>query len=562
MRDSERLIIALGGIDDDIIENTARFLGYEKTSKSGFSRRIIAIALAAALVLSLGIVAYATGFFGLRGRIVKDTRDNTPVNTIAPAESSTEPENGWIAPNGYADSPEAQAFAKWSTYYNENAAKYAVNNEPLRDHYAGFYGAFNDIMREELLSIADEYGLELHSERRTPMTNDEFYEITGISSPFIKKDNVYWQCIYIYEDGSFHIDGRTEIDGEELGFQIILSFKGTLAASGLYVRGLDYEEWILPLGDTTLELALKNTEFGSRGFIMFTGENNFITINVTTNACTIGKTHLDTLAEIIDYEALASASAEPVFPSEEAHVAEAEAGLLTVETLMSSPEYVASVAFQRAFNEWYDENGRISAKNRDNGYTAGQYDKGYYGSFPCGKGDLDELMASLEKEYSLTAPSSVKAIFNGSWIDPAVILEAPIWFEKRPELLGTAGANEGWDMIGCEAFLDYEPSCFICWDNGAWRVDNVIFVPYGCINPVLRAIQDPTANCWPYDTACGAQVLICESGDYVYPELSESHILYDTGTGYVVIASGYGVDDNEAEILQHFADKIDFTKIH
>lgn len=115
-------------------------------------------------------------------------------------------------------------------------------------------------------------------------------------------------------------------------------------------------------------------------------------------------------------------------------------------------------------------------------------------------------------------------------------------------------------MIGCEAFLDYEPSCFVSWDNGAWRVDNVMFVPYGSINPVLRAIQDPTANCWPYDTASGAQVLICERGNYTYPELSESHILYDSGTGYVVIVSGSG-GDNEVSHLEQLADKVDFSKI-
>ena len=234
--------------------------------------------------------------------------------------------------------------------------------------------------------------------------------------------------------------------------------------------------------------------------------------------------------------------------------------LLTVEELMNSPEYLASVGFQRAYNDWYDENGRIAVSNRNNGYVKGQYDKGYYGDFPCNRGNLDETMASLASEFGLTPPSTSRAIMKGSWVNPENMLET-MWSEGQLETLGAASTKDGWDLIGCEPFLDYDPQTFVRWDNGAWRVDMICYVPYGCINPVLRAIQDPSARCWPYNAASGVQVLICERGRTLYPEISESHILFDTGTGYVIIVSGSAAKDNDVVTLEHIADSIDFTKI-
>ena len=60
------LIEATGQIDDIIILEVTSTMkkSVNHTSKS-YKKRIVTFALAAALILSLGVVAYATGFFGL-----------------------------------------------------------------------------------------------------------------------------------------------------------------------------------------------------------------------------------------------------------------------------------------------------------------------------------------------------------------------------------------------------------------------------------------------------------------------------------------------------------------
>lgn len=517
MHKSERILKAIGNIDEEIVETVSRKQGYLGTRNAQpYNIRVVSrIFVVAALLAALFTVsAYAMGWFGLSAWL-------TPWTAVEGTEESVKHENdetdaGFIAFNAYANSPEAMAGAEWMSFrlnYDwplSPEESRAWEEEHADDPAMLYYGAFDDVSYAKLYEIIEKYGIELHTAAVTPQSEEMFFDVTGLE-PFLVEAQLLAPHV-VYEGGSFTVEATFE----EGTIRLNRGAKGALIPGGFYLRDAgNYEEWQTRTEDgivINFAQGKERDEYeGYTGFMFCEVGEYLISLHYNVPQGESFYSSAEILSAKILFSELSKGNTDlGLVLNYKAHAAEREPGLLTVEALMSSPEYIASVAFQRAYNEWYDENGRIAVANRGNGYTAGQYDKGYYGSFPCGKGELDELMDSLEKEYSLQAPSSVEAIYNGSWIDPGKMLE-PMWFEERYEPLNPATENDGWEMIGCEPFLDYEPTSFICWDNGAWRVDNVIFVPYGAINPVLRAIQDPTANCWSYNTDCGAQVLFARA---------------------------------------------------
>ena len=78
----KNIILALNGTDDAFLEETARKLGYNSEMKERIvpmtnynrrrSRRFVSILIAACLLLSLGIAAYASDYFGIRALLIKE----------------------------------------------------------------------------------------------------------------------------------------------------------------------------------------------------------------------------------------------------------------------------------------------------------------------------------------------------------------------------------------------------------------------------------------------------------------------------------------------------------
>ena len=79
---NKKILLALNGADDIFLEETACKLGYNTETKERIVpmtdyrkrtfRRFVPILVAACLLLSLGIVAYATDLFGIRALLIKD----------------------------------------------------------------------------------------------------------------------------------------------------------------------------------------------------------------------------------------------------------------------------------------------------------------------------------------------------------------------------------------------------------------------------------------------------------------------------------------------------------
>ena len=80
MLNSEKAILAMNDVDDNYLEYAREMLGYKAEVKirSTIKRRILTIALAATLILSLGIAAYAANLFGLRELFATSTRGEMP----------------------------------------------------------------------------------------------------------------------------------------------------------------------------------------------------------------------------------------------------------------------------------------------------------------------------------------------------------------------------------------------------------------------------------------------------------------------------------------------------
>ena len=566
MYKSERILKAIGNIDNEIIEKVSQKQNYFRVndSQSSTIKRIGSVILIAAVITGLfTVTAYAMGWFGLSARVT--TADPPQPRQTEFSAETEERAGGYITFNGYADTPEGKASAEWTNFILNHKSPSSPEESRAWDdiHYndpSVFYGVWDDDALNNLNEITRKYKLTLHTKRITPRTTDLFYEVTGLQ-PFLPNETQL-SVLYVYEDGSF----SAEAELLDSWIRMDRGTKGVLCPTAFYLWDTGkYEEWQM----TTTEGFVVNIaqdkeidEFGGyQGWVFSETGDYLITLQYHVPHGETAHSSVEALIEQISLDELGKGHTD-LSPALDTTPTEAkpEGTLLTVERLMSSPEYLASVTFQRAYNEWYDKNGVIAVSNRNNGYVKGQYDKGYYGSFPCKKGELDDLLQTLAESYELTPPRVTKAVFMGSWVNPETMLET-MWSETRLEPIAPASTEDGWAMIGCEPFLDYDPLAFICWDNGSWKVDTIIYIPYGCINPVLRAIQDPTAQNWPYNTACGAQVLLCESGVSHYPELSEAHILYDTGTGYVVVDTGFGSGDNEVASLEQLANRIDFTKI-
>ena len=104
MYKSERMMKAIGDISDDKIEKASRALGYQKEGRRMSHApvqmgRLLSIAAVVALILALGVTAYAANLFGLRELFANSNRGDMPeeaANLIV-SQSAEVKGDGWSA---------------------------------------------------------------------------------------------------------------------------------------------------------------------------------------------------------------------------------------------------------------------------------------------------------------------------------------------------------------------------------------------------------------------------------------------------------------------------------
>ena len=569
MRDSERLIQAIGNIDDEIIDQVSREFarGERETSRKRSAAKIRRIFLLAAAIAALLVAtAYAAGWFGLRTRVI-------PPETAGPQSQES---SGGISRNAYADTPEGRAVMEWAQFQsaylaeehdfsNENDVSW-LNGDGKQEKYYYMYGAFDRTMMDKLLEIRDKYGITLHTDMVTPPNNSYFFQITGLE-PFLLTEGGSddMLCQQVYEDGSFQAEISARVNGVDTSLTLARGRKGTLDPSYRDVEDIDsFEEWqYTTQTGATVNLAVRAG--GGRAFVFYDDENYIVTLFSSVpegenyRACT------EALAELVDYKAVCGGKTDvSLVINTTPTTVKPKEGLLTLADWVETAEYQASSRFQRCYNDYV-----MSLPENAEVYVQGFSFMYYRGCFPVGVEQVDNELAAIREQYALLMPAGCETIWYSRRVSPEKISPAGALLVGREgfEALEVVDEQEIYKLAGVEPFArEGTADCVVAYDNGAFWMDlyfnhsgyYVHYIPKGCFYPTFHYVLHPDCRGWAYDAACGEQVYITLDGVTEYPVYPSNYILYETDTAYVIIQIEDGM--NEAYRLELVADDIDFTK--
>lgn len=237
-------------------------------------RRVIALAAVIALLLALGIAAYAGGWFGLQGLVMGKLGTS-----------------GAVSLQGLHDSPEYKASAEWWAYEEQLAESNAYMDgfdyneaQELQETY-GAYGCYTREQADKLQSIADKYSLRLLSGFTSPADEKSYYEAVGTGRLLAVGGEYYNEFIfgYLYDGGTFHFEG--ELHGEQdytIPYTMTRTVKGTLNTIYTVVDDIDsFENWEYTAADGT-EVNLASGV--SASFITYDSGTSFVVIHISHNS--------------------------------------------------------------------------------------------------------------------------------------------------------------------------------------------------------------------------------------------------------------------------------------
>ena len=330
----EQLSDIIGAIDDRQVAEAWRFdpeLCGRSPERIGTMKikRIVTFALAAALILALGVTGFAIYRARLQDLVMKNDGEEIALveeesDIVLVGEEAEEPaaeepaaeephaasydplpgDTDMISQQGFAGSPEYQAALAWAEFehnYDPDGSVFAsVGNGPTpwdeKYNYNG-YSVYSQEMADTLESIAAEYGLTLHGSRTTASI-DELYEHFGKFSTAEK-----WRGYY-FDDGTFQCD--CTFDG--IDYQIRRCMKGVLDIVSLNIFDAEqYEQWeyTTACGKTVL------LAFGpEKSLILAESEQSFTVVNVLSGrdgailGGSISAEQLEALADSLDFTLL------------------------------------------------------------------------------------------------------------------------------------------------------------------------------------------------------------------------------------------------------------------
>ena len=259
-------------------------------------KRIITLALAAALVLALGVGAYAITNRRVQDLVLRGSDptdiilvDGDPSDIVIVGEEpelpdvdqeslSYDPLPGdvdMISLQGFAGSPEFQAAQAWAEfehdYDRDGRILDSVGNDPTpwdeKYNYNGYF-VYSQEMADKLEEIAAEYGLTLHSGLRSA---DDMAELYARFGQFGKMSN---DAGYYFDDGTF----QCECSFNGINYQLRRCMKGVLDTVSLNITDAEqYEQWeyTAACGETVL-LALGQ----GKALILAESEQSFVVINI------------------------------------------------------------------------------------------------------------------------------------------------------------------------------------------------------------------------------------------------------------------------------------------
>ncbi|MCM1412653.1 MAG: hypothetical protein NC305_19245, partial [Lachnospiraceae bacterium] len=206
------------------------------------------------LLLALPAAAIAANWFGLRdlllpgrGEHIGGSKTQTDINSAAGdghAEGGASDAQGVISLAGYQGSLEWQALAEWKEFLEEyegdDALQQATGNR-LDASFARYscYMVHSREMADKMDALAEKYDLTLHTAAYDLQAYPELLEPCG---DFLGQGYSYGG--YMYEDGTFQLEGSLELVTGMWDFQLLRSVKGTFHDAMLDIGdAADYEEW-------------------------------------------------------------------------------------------------------------------------------------------------------------------------------------------------------------------------------------------------------------------------------------------------------------------------------
>mgnify|MGYP000318124151 FL=1 len=250
-------------------------------------KKIVGIAAAAAVITTIGVIALATRWYGIRDLVIKNNYDPAITANTGNPSSPEGVENGQEEPDlivmqGYPDSNEYKASAEWNLFcagYDTDGSILSQVGNSSNEYTEKYpmYLVYSKDMADKLEEIVQKYNLSLHESITIVYEEEELIREAGIGD-FIGDENTVLSG-YVYNDGTFHYDGRANLkSGKSIDYQFGNYVKGTFSTTYLNIGNVnDYTEWEYKTrSGVKVSLALGN----EKALVIADLPNSFVTVNV------------------------------------------------------------------------------------------------------------------------------------------------------------------------------------------------------------------------------------------------------------------------------------------
>ena len=280
---------------------------YVKKSYKNITKKGVGIAVAAAILVSFCLTAYAANLFGLRDLLLPQSYEAPQI--VEPEKEQPSQPVDMISLVGFSNTPEAKAAAEWQAFLNtydiDAASENIGNNVFAPDTSYIHYRVYNQEMADKLDEIIAKYGLKLHTSMLTLTPGEQLPELIGSGNRAFSG--------YMYEDGTFKFDGILELAGcGNLEYQFQRCVRGSFTDIALNIHNIgDYAEWSYTTKDGTPSLLALSPY---KSLIIVDLPDSFVTVNVlagtetpSENAHSFDAVDLEHFADSFDFSVLTSA---------------------------------------------------------------------------------------------------------------------------------------------------------------------------------------------------------------------------------------------------------------
>jgi len=262
---SKQLMHHIGNTDDQYILEAGES-GIGRGKKTVKLRRVLILAAVITALLALSATAVAGNWFGL-GELLLGRNGDTASDVISL--------------EGFLETPEYLASQEWQAFLASYDTDGKILEEMGNDIYRpgtsyNFYTVYSQEMADKLDEIVEKYGLKLHTSMLTDLYTKETL-IAQVGGNFLGENRSY--TAYMYEDGTFHFDGETDLAYYGLlDYQFDRCVRGSFTGATLHIgNAADYTQWTYTTQDgITLTLALSPY----KALILADLGDSLVTVNV------------------------------------------------------------------------------------------------------------------------------------------------------------------------------------------------------------------------------------------------------------------------------------------